>query len=101
MGIFKRFAATQHKVRAAGAADVDEINALEPEFEKLSDDQLRDKTTEFINRHLKGESLEDLLPEAFAAVREAAKRTLGSATTMCSSSAASRSTREDRRDQDR
>src|SRR5919197_4516984 len=56
---------------------VDEINALEPEFEALSDAELRDKTTEFRGRYLAGEELDDLLPEAFAAVREAAKRTLG------------------------
>lgn len=52
------------------------INALEPEFAKLSDEQLRAKTTEFRERLAKGESLDDLLVEAFATVREAAKRTL-------------------------
>src|SRR5919197_1182063 len=56
---------------------VDEINALEPDFAALSDGELRDKTTEFRGRYLAGEELDDLLPEAFAAVREAAKRTLG------------------------
>src|SRR5205085_8814981 len=56
---------------------VDEINALEPDFEALGDGELRDKTTEFRGRYLAGEELDDLLPEAFAAVREAAKRTLG------------------------
>jgi preprotein translocase subunit SecA len=53
------------------------INALEPEYEALSNEQLRDKTTEFRGRYLAGESLDSLLPEAFAAVREAGKRTLG------------------------
>ncbi len=53
------------------------INALEPDFEKLSDDELRAKTIEFKDRFNKGETLDDLLPEAFANVREAAKRTLG------------------------
>ena len=53
------------------------INELEPEFERLSDEQLRDKTTEFKARLEAGESLDYLLPEAFASVREAAKRTLG------------------------
>ena len=53
------------------------INAMEPDFERLSDDQLRAKTDEFKQRHTGGESLDDLLPEAFATVREAAKRTLG------------------------
>ena len=56
---------------------VDEINALEPDFERLSDDELRAKRQEFIDRYQDGEELDDLLPEAFAAVREASKRTLG------------------------
>ncbi|MBX5490997.1 MAG: preprotein translocase subunit SecA [Chloroflexi bacterium] len=56
---------------------VERINALEPEFEALTNEQLRDKTTEFRGRYLAGEPLDSLLPEAFAAVREAAKRTLG------------------------
>lgn len=56
---------------------VEKINALEPEFVKLSDEQLKAKTDEFKNRLKDGETLDDLLPEAFAAVREAAKRTLG------------------------
>ncbi len=56
---------------------VPEINALESEFENLSDDALRAKTDEFRARRSGGEALDDLLPEAFAAVREAAKRTLG------------------------
>lgn len=56
---------------------VAQINALEPDMEKLSDDGLKAKTAEFKSRHKDGESLDDLLPEAFAVVREAAKRTLG------------------------
>jgi preprotein translocase subunit SecA len=56
---------------------VEKINGLEPSFEKLTDDALRLKTDEFKKRHADGESLDDLLPEAFAVVREAAKRTLG------------------------
>ena len=56
---------------------IDHINSLEPEFEVLSDDALRAKTDEFKGRLEDGESLDDLLPEAFATVREAAKRTLG------------------------
>jgi preprotein translocase subunit SecA len=55
----------------------EEINALEPAFEKLSDEELREKTAEFKKRLLNSETLDDLLPEAFAAVREASKRTLG------------------------
>ncbi|MEQ9145677.1 MAG: preprotein translocase subunit SecA [Parvibaculaceae bacterium] len=53
------------------------INALEPEMAALSDDALRAKTAEFRTRLGNGETLDDLLPEAFAAVREGAKRTLG------------------------
>jgi len=56
---------------------VERINSIEPEFERLSDQQLRDKTTEFRGRYLAGEALDELLPEAFAAVREAARRTIG------------------------
>src|SRR5512142_2696054 len=56
---------------------VAKINALEPEFEKLSDEALRAKTPEFRERLAKGETIDDLLVEAFAVVREAAKRTLG------------------------
>ncbi len=53
---------------------VDKINALEPTFEPLTDEQLRAKTEEFKQRVAKGESLDDLLPEAFAVVREGSKR---------------------------
>ncbi|RZL67092.1 MAG: preprotein translocase subunit SecA, partial [Variovorax sp.] len=53
---------------------VDRINAMEPDFEKLSDDALRAKTLEFKERVAKGESLDDILPEAFATVREGSKR---------------------------
>jgi preprotein translocase subunit SecA len=55
---------------------VDQINALEPQFEKLSDTQLRAKTDEFRERIAKGETLDALLPEAFAVVREGGKRSL-------------------------
>ncbi len=56
---------------------VQEINALEPEFERLSNGELRAMTDQFKARLQEGEKLDDLLPEAFAAVREASKRTLG------------------------
>ncbi|MGB9822097.1 preprotein translocase subunit SecA [Thermodesulfovibrio sp.] len=56
---------------------VEEINAIEPEISKLSDEALKAKTEEFKERLSKGESLDDLLREAFAVVREVAKRTLG------------------------
>ncbi|AOF53412.1 preprotein translocase subunit SecA [Rodentibacter caecimuris] len=53
------------------------INKLEPEFEALNDEQLRAKTDEFRERLNAGETLQDILPEAFATVREASKRVLG------------------------
>ncbi len=56
---------------------VAKINALEPEFAALTDEQIIAKTAEFKERIAKGESLDDLLPEAFANCREAAKRALG------------------------
>ncbi len=56
---------------------VGEINYLEDEISQLSDEELREKTIEFRERYADGESLEDLLPEAFAVVREASVRTLG------------------------
>src|SRR6476646_1835895 len=59
---------SQHTVQA--------INALEPKIEALSDAELRAKTDEFKERLAKGETLDDLLPEAFAVVREAGRRTL-------------------------
>ncbi|HUT83948.1 MAG TPA: DEAD/DEAH box helicase, partial [Thermodesulfobacteriota bacterium] len=56
---------------------VDEINRLEPNFKALSDTQLQAKTAEFKERISRGETLDDLLPEAFAAVREVSVRVLG------------------------
>lgn len=53
------------------------INALEPDMQKLSDEQLKAKTTEFRERFQQGETLDQLLPEAFATVREAGRRVLG------------------------
>ena len=65
-----RFVKKQYKI-------VQQINDLEPDFIKLSDDELRAKTDEYKARLTKGETLDDLLPEAFATVREAAKRVMG------------------------
>ncbi len=65
-----RFVKKQYKI-------VEQINALEPNFIKLSDDELKNKTNEYRERIKKGETLDDLLPEAFATVREAAKRVMG------------------------
>ena len=56
---------------------VGEVNYLEDEISQLSDDELREKTIEFRERYADGETLEELLPEAFAVVREASVRTLG------------------------
>ena len=58
-------------------ATVDKIEALRPSMQALSDEELREKTREYKNRLEKGETLDQLLPEAFATVREAAKRVLG------------------------
>ena len=55
---------------------IERINALEPEFEKLSDDELRAKTLEFKTRVEGGTALDDLLAEAFAVVREGSKRVM-------------------------
>ena len=56
---------------------IDKIESLRPEMQKLSDEELRAKTTEFKKRLAEGETLDDLLPEAYAVVREAGKRVLG------------------------
>ena len=56
---------------------VQKINAFEPEISALSDSQLAAKTTEFRERLAAGSTLDELLPEAFAVVRETSKRTLG------------------------
>ena len=68
--------ANDRKVKAARKVVV-QVNALEPEISALSDEQLRGKTVEFRERVAKGESLDSLLPEAFAVAREGAKRALG------------------------
>ncbi len=75
------------RAQEAGAArrDVAQVvNALEPEIQALSDDELRARTGEFRARLGNGATLDDLLPEAFAAVREAAVAPWGSATSTCS-----------------
>jgi preprotein translocase subunit SecA len=68
--------ANERKIKPLWAT-VAKINALEPRFVAMSDEELRDLTPAFRERLAAGKSLDDLLPEAFAAVREAAKRTLG------------------------
>ncbi len=66
----------EEKKLASWQGLVDEINGLEPALEKLSNEELKAKTTEFQTRLENGASLTDILPEAFATVREASKRTL-------------------------
>ena len=56
---------------------VDRINSFEPTIQKLTDEQLAAKTNEFREQLMQGKTLDDILPEAFAVVREAAKRKLG------------------------
>ena len=56
---------------------VEKTEALRPEMQKLTDEELRDKTREYKRRLEEGATIDDLLPEAFATVREAAKRVLG------------------------
>ena len=73
----KVFGTTNDRRIKAARPVVAKINALEPEFEKLSDEGLKQKTEELAKRAMGGESLDDLLPEAFANCREAARRALG------------------------
>jgi preprotein translocase subunit SecA len=73
----KFFGSHNDRILRSQDKNVAQINALEPDFLKLSDGQLHDKTTEFKARIAKGEKLDALLSEAFATVREAARRVLG------------------------
>ncbi|HQW19647.1 MAG TPA: preprotein translocase subunit SecA [Rhodocyclaceae bacterium] len=77
-GILKKiFGSRNDRLVRQYAQSVKKINAFEPALQALSDAQLRGKTDEFRQRIAAGESLDDLLPEAFAVVREASKRVLG------------------------
>jgi len=73
----KIFGDSSSRIAGQYQSTVEKINKLEPQFEAFSIEQLKSKTQEFKERLQKGEALDDLLPEAFAAVREAAKRTIG------------------------
>ncbi len=73
----KIFGSSNDRIIKRFSPIIDRINSLEPDMQALSDDRMREKTTEFKTRHANGESLDDLLPEAFALVREASVRTLG------------------------
>ena len=78
MGLFTKIFGThsEHELKRIYPI-VDHIEALGPEMEKLSEAELKDKTKEFKERLASGETLDDILPEAFAVVREAATRCLG------------------------
>ncbi|MFT5170627.1 MAG: preprotein translocase subunit SecA [Candidatus Marinamargulisbacteria bacterium] len=75
--VSKIFGDPQAKIVKGFQARIDKVNAFEPEIESLSDDALKAKTDEFRHRIAEGTPLDALLPEAFAVVREASKRTLG------------------------
>ena len=74
MGLFKTY--SEKEVKRIKPI-IQKINDLEPEIEKLTDEQLRAKTPEFKKQLEEGKTLDDILPEAFAVVREASKRVLG------------------------
>lgn len=78
LGLVKKFFgdASERELKRLSKT-VEHINAMEPAFEALTDEQLRGKTAEFKARYEQGESLDKLLPEAFATVREASRRVLG------------------------
>ena len=75
--VTKIFGSRNERVLRRLNKEVKKINALEPTFEALTDEELKAKTAEFRERLAKGETLEQLMPEAFATVREASKRVLG------------------------
>ena len=78
MGLFSKIFGTYSEKEVKRVMTiVDKINGLEPEISKLSDEELTGKTQEFKKRLNEGETLDDILPEAFAVVREASKRVLG------------------------
>ena len=78
MGLFtKMFGTRSEREVKKLTPQVDAVMALEDEYRKLTDEQLKDKTRQFKERLVGGETLDDLLPEAFATVREAADRVLG------------------------
>ncbi len=76
--LFKKiFGSRNDRLVKQYALKVQEINALEPALQALSDDALRTKTAEFKQRYINGETLDQLMPEAFAVVREGSRRALG------------------------
>ena len=77
MGLFSLFGTYSEKEVKRVKPIVDKINGLEAEISKLSDEELKNKTAEFKKQLEEGKTLDDILPEAFAVVREASKRVLG------------------------
>jgi len=77
MSIFKKLFGSNEREIGKLQPTVDKINALEPEIRRLSDEELKNKTQEFKDRITKGTELDEILPEAFAVVREAADRVIG------------------------
>ena len=78
MGMFSKVFGTRSEREVKRIMSlVDKTESFRPEMQKLTDEELRDKTREFKKRLEEGATLDDLLPEAFAVVREAAKRVLG------------------------
>ena len=82
--ILKKFSGRHYqKYQKKCAPIIERINALEVEFQSLSDEQLRAKTAEYMERFQQGETLDDLLPEAFATVKNAARRMCGQTYLVC------------------
>jgi len=78
MSLLKKIFGDGNKKQLKNLTKITEhIETLEPEFEKMTDEQLRNKSAEYKERYQQGESLDKLLPEAYATVREGAKRVLG------------------------
>ena len=82
--ILKKFSGRHYKKYLKKCQPIIErINSIELEYQSLSDEQLRAKTAEFMERHQQGETLDELLPEAFAAVKSAARRMCGKEYEVC------------------
>ena len=78
MGVLNRiFGSKNQKILKKVQPLVRAINGLEDDYSRLQDEDLKNKRSEFVKRHTEGESLDELLPEAFAVVREVSKRQLG------------------------
>jgi len=82
--LFKRFAGRHYrKFVDKCKPSVAKINEIEKQYQSLSDEELRTKTQEFKERYIQGETIDSLLPEAFAAVKNASRRLLGKPITVC------------------